>query len=208
MLFSFIGSFLVRPSDNSPGDYSLFFHINNQIQRFRIEKKGVRYLMGGRTFECLDAVINRYRKEQIVEGHTLQNPVVNGVSQPELHQPSTVSAAAEKIYATLRECRDQNMLKKIKGIKQQGYLMKKSEKTGKWKQLYFALINEGTETHLFFYDSPKKTKPKGLIDLSCAYLYQVRIELDILFFSCYLIIKFLLEGSRIIVGEVKLFSTC
>ncbi len=27
------GSFLVRPSDNSPGDYSLFFHINNQIQR-------------------------------------------------------------------------------------------------------------------------------------------------------------------------------
>ena len=37
------GSFLVRPSDNSPGDYSLFFYINNQIQRFRIEKKGVRY---------------------------------------------------------------------------------------------------------------------------------------------------------------------
>lgn len=69
------GSFLVRPSDNSPGDYSLFFHINNQIQRFRIEKKGVRYLMGGRTFECLDAVINRYRKEQIVEGHTLGQPV-------------------------------------------------------------------------------------------------------------------------------------
>ena len=62
------GSFLVRPSDNSPGDYSLFFHINNQIQRFRIEKKGVRYLMGGRTFNCLDAVINRYKTEQIVEG--------------------------------------------------------------------------------------------------------------------------------------------
>lgn len=77
--FSFVvagpGSFLVRPSDNSPGDYSLFFHINNQIQRFRIEKKGVRYLMGGRIFECLDAVINRYRTEQIVEGYSLQHPV-------------------------------------------------------------------------------------------------------------------------------------
>lgn len=167
------GSFLVRPSDNSPGDYSLFFHINNQIQRFRIEKKGVRYLMGGRTFECLDAVINRYRKEQIVEGYTLSNPVSNG-GQSEF-QPSAVSAAAEKIYATLRECRDQNILKKIKGIKHQGFLQKRSEKTGKWKQLYFALINEGTETHLFFYDSPKKTKPKGLIDLSCAYLYQVNL---------------------------------
>lgn len=171
------GAFLVRPSDNSPGDYSLFFHINNQIQRFRIEKKGVRYLMGGRTFECLDAVINRYRKEQIVEGHTLQNPVPNGGIQPDFNPPSAASAAAEKIYATLRECRDQNILKKIKGIKMQGYLSKKSDKTGKWKQLYFALINEGTETQLFFYDSPKKTKPKGLIDLSCAYLYQVHESL-------------------------------
>ncbi len=27
--------------------------------RFRIEKKGVRYVMGGRTFDCLEAVINR-----------------------------------------------------------------------------------------------------------------------------------------------------
>ena len=27
--------------------------------------------MGGRTFDCLDAVINRYKTEQIVEGHTL-----------------------------------------------------------------------------------------------------------------------------------------
>lgn len=164
--------------------------------------------MGGRTFECLDAVINRYRKEQIVEGHTLQNPVAGG-GQVEFHQPSAVSAAAEKIYATLRECRDQNMLKKIKGIKQQGYLSKKSDKTGKWKQLYFALINDGAETHLFFYDSPKKTKPKGLIDLSCAYLYQVIFQHKLFFnmhiiylhFSSYL-------GSRIIMGTTKLLSTC
>lgn len=26
--------------------------------------------MGGRTFDCLDAVINRYKVEQIVEGNT------------------------------------------------------------------------------------------------------------------------------------------
>ena len=31
--------------------------------------------MGGRTFECLEAVINRYKVEQIVEGHTLSQPV-------------------------------------------------------------------------------------------------------------------------------------
>lgn len=31
--------------------------------------------MGGRNFDCLDAVINRYKSEQIVEGHTLGHPV-------------------------------------------------------------------------------------------------------------------------------------
>ncbi|KPJ15776.1 Ras GTPase-activating protein 1 [Papilio machaon] len=171
------GSFLVRPSDNSPGDYSLFFHINNQIQRFRIEKKGVRYLMGGRVFECLDAVINRYRKEQIVEGHTLGQPLIAEGHHIEPQQ-NTTGAAAEKIYATLRECRDQIGLKKMKGIKHQGYLNKKSDKAAKkWKALYFVLLQEGTDTHLYFYDSPKRTKPKGLIDLSCAYLYQVHESL-------------------------------
>ncbi|XP_014294601.1 ras GTPase-activating protein 1 [Halyomorpha halys] len=167
------GSFLVRPSDNSPGDYSLFFHINNQIQRFRIEKKGVRYLMGGRTFECLDAVINRYRKEQIVEGHTLLQPVCRTMSESDGPVKSKEVQHAEKIYATLRECREQVGLKKIKGIKMQGYLSKKSEKNKKWKSMYFVLIVDGTDTHLMFYDNPKRTKPKGLIDLSCAYLYQV-----------------------------------
>ncbi|KAF6210918.1 hypothetical protein GE061_014030 [Apolygus lucorum] len=122
------GSFLVRPSDNSPGDYSLFFHINNQIQRFRIEKKGVRYLMGGRTFECLDAVINRYRKEQIVEGHTLILAVGRTLSETDGPVKSKEVQHAEKIYATLRECREQVGLKKMKGIKMQGYLHKKSEK--------------------------------------------------------------------------------
>jgi Ras GTPase-activating protein 1 len=167
------GSFLVRPSDNSPGDYSLFFHINNQIQRFRIEKKGVRYLMGGRTFECLDAVINRYRKEQIVEGHTLVLAVGRSVTEGDGTVKSKEVQHAEKIYATLRECREQSGVKKNKGIKMQGYLNKKSEKNKKWKSLYFVLLVDGTDTHLYFYDNPKRTKPKGLIDLSCAYLYQV-----------------------------------
>nr|CAD7425858.1 unnamed protein product [Timema monikensis] len=167
------GSFLVRPSDNSPGDYSLFFHINNQIQRFRIEKKGVRYLMGGRTFECLDAVINRYRKEQIVEGHTLILAVGRSMTEGDGTFNSKEVQHAEKIYATLRECREQSGVKKNKGIKMQGYLNKKSEKNKKWKSMYFVLLVDGTDTHLYFYENPKRTKPKGLIDLSCAYLYQV-----------------------------------
>lgn len=83
-------------------------------------------------------------------------------------------SAAEKIYATLRECREQADPKKQKGVRMQGYLLKKKlEKVGKWKQQYFVLKEDGTDRHLYFYEHPKRTKPKGLIDLSCAYLYAV-----------------------------------
>ena len=171
------GSYLVRPSDNSPGDYSLFFHINNQIQRFRVEKKGVRYVMGGRSFDCLEAVIIRYKTEQIVEGHTLGHPVKRQASEDDnvlpARQEEPEESAAEKIYASLRECREQADPKKQKGVQMQGYLLKKKEKLGKWKQLYFVLKQDGSDSQLTFYEHPKRTKPKGLIDLSCAFLYTV-----------------------------------
>lgn len=80
------GSFLVRKSERSPGNYSLFFHINNTVQRFRIERLGNRYIMGGRTFDSLDAVVKRYQHEQIVEGHCLGDPVLKPPLQLSLPQ--------------------------------------------------------------------------------------------------------------------------
>jgi PH domain len=53
----------------------------------------------------------------------------------------------------------------------QGFLTKKKDKTEKWKQQYFVLKQEGQDSHMYIYEHPKRTKPKGLIDLSCAYLY-------------------------------------
>jgi len=175
------GSFLVRPSDNSPGDYSLFFHINNQIQRFRIEKKGVKYVMGGRMFDCLDAVINRYKTEQIVEGFTLGSHVKKQSCEDDgsfpTRQEEPEESAAEKIYASLRECREQADPKKAKGVKMQGFLNKKKDQKEKWKSQYFVLKQEGADCHMYIYEHPKRTKPKGLIDLSCAYMYSVHESL-------------------------------
>ena len=74
--------------------------------------------MGGRNFDCLDAVINRYKTEQIVEGHTLGHPVKRQASEddnilPARHEEPEESAA-DKIYASLRECREQADPKKQK----------------------------------------------------------------------------------------------
>ena len=45
--------------------------------------------------------------------------------------------------------------KRQKGVKMQGYLLKKKEKIGKWKQQFFLLKQDGTDSHLYFYDNPK-----------------------------------------------------
>ena len=69
-------SWLVRPSDSTEGDYSLFFYCKGQIQRFKIVKHGRSYLMGGRVFESIASITERYKNEQIVEGFTLGTPVL------------------------------------------------------------------------------------------------------------------------------------
>ncbi|KAG8181735.1 hypothetical protein JTE90_028274 [Oedothorax gibbosus] len=169
------GSFLVRPSDNSPGNYSLFFHINNTIQRFRIEKRGNRYVMGGRCFDSLEAVVSRYKVEQIVEGHHLGDPVLK-----ELTKAEEIQHKSQDIYATLRESRESGIAKRNKGIRMKGYLNKKScfnpgQGNRKWKNLYFVL--SAKEQQLLFFDNPRRTKPKGLIELSYTYLYMVHDSL-------------------------------
>ena len=112
---------------------------------------------------------------------------------------------AEKIYATLRECREQSGAKKNKGIKMQGYLEKKSEKNKKWKALYFVLLVDATDTHLYLYDNPKRTKPKGLIDLSCAYLYQVSHSPETFKFLKY-VIEFLIHLKTDGFRSTKVYS--
>ena len=62
--------------------------------------------------------------------------------------------------------------KKQKGVKMQGFLNRKKDQKDKWKSQYFVLKQEGADTHMYIYEHPKRTKPKGLIDLSCAYLYR------------------------------------
>ncbi|KAI8501697.1 Ras GTPase-activating protein 1 [Branchiostoma belcheri] len=71
-------AFLIRPSDSSPGDYSLFFRSNNLIQRFRITRQNhEQFEMGGHYYATLDDIIKHYKTEQIVEGYTLGEPVPN-----------------------------------------------------------------------------------------------------------------------------------
>ncbi|CAF0797275.1 unnamed protein product [Brachionus calyciflorus] len=73
-------SYLVRPSDQSPGDYTLFFIADNSVHRFRITgcvnrtslNETEKYFhIGGRDYSSISAIIQRYMNEDITEGFRL-----------------------------------------------------------------------------------------------------------------------------------------
>ena len=67
-----------------------------------------------------------------------------------LLQEEPEESAAEKIYASLRECREQADPKKQKGVKMQGFLNKKKDQKEKWKSQYFVLKQDSKYVLFFF----------------------------------------------------------
>ncbi|XP_063051337.1 ras GTPase-activating protein 1 isoform X1 [Engraulis encrasicolus] len=164
-----ISSFLVRPSDNTPGDYSLFFRTNENIQRFKISPTpNNQYMMGGRYYNSMDDIIDHYKKEQIVEGYTLGDPV-------SVQHKEVISDVVDgrEIYNTIRRKTKDAF---YKNIVKKGYLLFNKGKGKRWKNLYFIL--EGNDAQLIYFESEKRaTKPKGLIDLSVCIVYCVHDSL-------------------------------
>uniref|UniRef100_A0A8C9T7C2 RAS p21 protein activator 1 n=1 Tax=Scleropages formosus TaxID=113540 RepID=A0A8C9T7C2_SCLFO len=160
--------FLVRPSDNTPGDYSLFFRTNENIQRFKIcPTPNNQFMMGGRYYNSIDDIIDHYRKEQIVEGYNLKDAVAVQ------HQQVLTDVDGKEIYNTIRRKPKDAF---YKNIVKKGYLQFNKGKGKRWKNLYFIL--EGNDAQLIYFESEKRaTKPKGLIDLSVCSVYGVHDSL-------------------------------
>lgn len=172
------GSFLVRPSDNSPGNYTLFYHVGSTIQRFLIVKSpDNRYTMGGKYFDSLSQIIEMYQEEPITEGHVLQFPVTTTMSRAEQLSEATLASSMralrvrekpEDIYNTVKISREAAKKKQSNDIR--GWLgLKKGDINKKWKNYFFVLNSR--DFHLYYYEKPNQTKPKGLIDLSYSYIY-------------------------------------
>eukprot|EP00795_Rhopilema_esculentum_P006419 gene6419-11860_t len=169
-----VGSFVIRPSVGGAGDYSLSLRDPEGVARFLIKRQGKLYHFGGRSFPSMDAVIERYKKECLVEGLSLGEPLdlsevdskyvsikANGKFEDHVDGPHLLrlnSRGSEIIHKD-----------RIKS----GYMVKKGAK--KWKRFYFAL--NGSEQHLCYFEHVKRTKPKGLIDLSYSAIYLVHQSL-------------------------------
>ncbi|KTG47435.1 hypothetical protein cypCar_00042958 [Cyprinus carpio] len=101
-----VGSFLVRPSDSTPGDYSLYFRTTETIRRFKISPTpSNQFMMGGRYYNSIDDIIEHYRKEQIVEGHNLKDALsVQGNDSQLIYFESEKRATKPKGLIDLSVC--------------------------------------------------------------------------------------------------------
>ncbi|XP_015759449.1 PREDICTED: ras GTPase-activating protein 1-like isoform X2 [Acropora digitifera] len=170
-----IGSFLIRPSDKSPGDYSLSLRAPEGITRFLIKKQAGQYSMGGRIFDSVDAVVGRYKHEHIIEGLSLKEPVSRAENWDFPHRPMTPSRILDKEDGSSFSFRSGpvilNRRQQESGSNfKRGYLVKKGHRN-KWKRMFFVL--DGLEQHLYFFENEKRTKPKGMMDLSFSMVYEV-----------------------------------
>ena len=70
------GSFFVRESVSLAGNYALSFRGPNKIQHFPITVTAhKKYECGGRTFDCLEAIVLRYYKDALMDDTRLQFPL-------------------------------------------------------------------------------------------------------------------------------------
>ncbi|ESO04138.1 hypothetical protein HELRODRAFT_92504, partial [Helobdella robusta] len=70
-------SWLVKRSEKTKGDFTIYFYCGGSIQKFKVQKQSIGvYFMGGRCFKSVADVIERYKVEDIIEGHKLTTPVL------------------------------------------------------------------------------------------------------------------------------------
>ncbi|XP_065836924.1 ras GTPase-activating protein 1-like [Oscarella lobularis] len=164
-----LGTFIIRPSDTSAGDYSLSVRCSQTVSRFRIQKQKHMYIMGGRFFDSLDAIIDRYKTEHIAENVLLMKPLLikagkfggGGVA------PRTESGAL--VAPGLRPRSVGSIIgHPNEEIKKKGWLLKRGMKKDNWKSLLFTLNN--TEKQLLIHENEKRAKPKGMIDLNYGFV--------------------------------------
>jgi len=175
-----VGSFLVRlsrPRGDHDGEtkYSLAVRTPERVQRFLITKFDTGYYMfGGRPFNSIEDIIDRYRNEVILDGLKLGTPVAK--DPVPLHH---MHPALE----TSHPMRDRSKSTSISradmpGDKTGRLLLRKGKKSpvyGKWKEFYF--VAKFREQKLLYYDHENSHRAKGLLDLRQCKVYTVHPSL-------------------------------
>lgn len=179
------GSYLVRKSRGGAhgGDeinYSMAVRTTNRVQRFLITRYVTGYyLFGGRPFNSMEDVIDRYRNEVILDGLNLGSPLPKEPEEysrtgPQRRVENPPSAANHEDVS--QEPQPETL--GLPAVKEGTLLMKKGKKCpvyGKWKEFHFVV--QCKEKKLLYYEQGSRHRAKGLLDLRQCKVYEVHPSL-------------------------------
>lgn len=170
MNYGTVGNFLIRPSDN-PGDYSISLRVQNSVSRFLIQRHDEHFIIGRRKFESIEAIIQRYKKEQLAEGVSLGEPLARDKYESYYLNLKRLNVNNDDVdgstYGIPPSIR-------ASGVTKSGPLIKRGHRNN-WKKWFFVL--KGEEQQLLYFENEKRTKPKGFFDLNYAAIYHVHESL-------------------------------
>ncbi|XP_064391287.1 ras GTPase-activating protein 1-like [Halichondria panicea] len=175
-----VGNFIVRLSGGVGGGadevrYSMAVRTHDRVQRFLITRYITGYyVFGGRPYNSLEDIIERYRKEVILDGLKLGSPVLMEAVPSQQLQPRGPPVMPRKRSNSKCITHDTTM----PGDRAEVLQLRKGKKCpvyGKWRELY--VVVKYHEQKLIFYENENSHRAKGLLDLKQCRVYAVHPSL-------------------------------
>lgn len=162
----------MRPSEESPGDYLLCVSGGSlSPSEFRIENKDVYYNMNDRSFDCLQMLIDFYRRKAIVVGQSLREPVCK-LSQSNLNLEEVSDEEAKSIYDKMHKAMASLQRKLSMDTLHHGNLNLWNDKTGSWMNVHMKLMKRNMVSRLYIYETLQHIKHIAFLEITYAHLYE------------------------------------
>jgi len=137
------GSYLLRESCTSPGEYSLSVRCEQSVKHFQIGWNGKNYQFGMGKFSSLDEFIKHFENRPLIGGESgiltlLKYPYPYNVEEPEKYDEIRIHAEWGKRMTVEKDKVSLNETESINS--KEGYLTKQGGNVKNWKARWFVLI--------------------------------------------------------------------
>lgn len=127
--------------------------------------------MNDRSFDCLQMLIDFYRRKAIVVGQSLREPVCK-LSQSNLKLEEVSDEEAKSIYDELHKAMASLQRKLSMDTLHHGNLNLWNDKTGSWMNVHMKLMKRNMVSRLYIYETLQHIKHIAVLDILYARLYE------------------------------------
>ena len=158
------GSYLLRESTRTPGDYSLSVRCAESVKHFQIAWDGRNYTFGMGKFATLRDFADHFESQPMIGGESgvltlLRYPYPRHVEEPSKYDTVTVHAELGRSMAHGEKSNDVPPVLSI--ASKEGYLTKLGKNVKNWKTRWFVLY----KNELRYYKTRTDKTPIRVIDL-------------------------------------------